>query len=278
MRKLMMRSFKLLQVMLCLLFILPGCENKENVQPDLLSAEQVNEMKSRTKIYYGPATVIGDGTARVWVEMMKGKPVALGVEVSEEAMNSISGTGMVEVALKLPGQAHATGFKTIMIGWNPMGHEPAGVYTIPHFDFHFYLQTQGQIMNIEGGIDAGAYIIEKKGIFPSFYTYGPVPFAVPHMGLHWSDIRSPEFGPEGFSRTFIYGSHQDRVTFLEPMITLAFLQSMELGEMDVLQVPSLNVYENPGYYPNTYTISHNSNGTYSIALTDLIWHNRNREK
>lgn len=276
MKKLLTHSNKLLQTLtFSSLFFLASCDKTQDVEPDTLGVNLKKEVKSSSKLIYGPETEIGDGTARVWVEMMQGKPAAIGVELTEEVLNSITELDMFEIALKLPGQAHATGYKTVMLGWNPLGHEPAGVYTVPHFDFHFYMQTEGQIMQIEGGLDPEAETLAGT-VFPSFYTYGPVPFAVPHMGVHWLDVRSPEFTGAGFSRTFIYGSYHDRVTFLEPMVTLAYLESLSAGDAETLPVPALLKYMNPGYYAGSYTITHSSDGTYSIALTDLIWRNQSR--
>ena len=37
----------------------------------------------------------------------------------------------------MPAQ-NPTPYKFIELDWNPAGHEPAGVYTLPHFDYHFY--------------------------------------------------------------------------------------------------------------------------------------------
>ena len=272
-----MRSHRLLQTMaFASVFLFSGCENTADVEPNLNSAIESNA-KGATKTYYGPETTIGDGTAWVWVQTVQGKPITLAIEFTEEALVNLSEHEMYDVSLKLPGQAHATGYKTITMGWNPMGHEPEGVYSLPHFDFHFYMQTEGQINKIPAGVDEGAYVLANKHVLPDIYSFGPVPFAVPQMGVHWSDVTSPEFQPGGmFTRTFIYGSHQDRVTFLEPMVTLAHLLSLEVGESETIAVPSLLLYEDPGYYPQSYTITHTEHGTYVIALTDLEWHNRNR--
>lgn len=275
MKKLVKYSHRLLQlVALALVSVMAGCEHTDEVTPLSLKTELQQKKPAAAKVYYGPATQIGDGSARVWVEMLQGKPQAIGIELTADALATIENVGFFEVNLKLPGQAHATGYKTISLGWNPMGHEPEGVYTLPHFDFHFYMQTEGQIMQIDGGPDPEAWELAGT-VFPPFYVFGPEPFAVPHMGVHWSDVRSPEFSPAGFSKTFIYGSYRDKVTFLEPMITVAYLRSLAPGDSETLEVPSLLKYENPGYYAGTYTIAHTLEGTYSIALTDLMWRNKN---
>ncbi len=36
------------------------------------------------------------------------------------------------------------------LNWEPAGHPLEGVYTIPHFDFHFYLISQEEVINITG--------------------------------------------------------------------------------------------------------------------------------
>ncbi|QHL88349.1 hypothetical protein GU926_13275 [Nibribacter ruber] len=248
-----------------------GCEPQEEVVPSSLNQ---NMAKGISSTYYGPTTWLWGGSVRTWVEMMNGHPTAMGLELSEEALINLPHEPS-EYFLKLPGQLHATGIKSISIGWNPDGHEPDGVYTLPHFDFHFYMMTQGQIMNIEGGLDEGAYSLMARGVLPATYVFGPAPFAVPHMGLHWSDVTSPEFSPAGFSKTFIYGSNQDKVTFLEPMITLAYMQSLMDGMPISSNIPALNIVDDPGYYPSAYTLEYDADrGVYIIALTGLTFRNK----
>ena len=249
-------------LLLCLL-VMSGCELEDFIQPE----------KPRAVVHYGPATSLLGGTARTWVEMVNGKPVAIGVEMSEGVLQDLPDE-MEMSFLKLPGQAHATGIKSVMVDWNPMGHDPAGVYTVPHFDFHFFKITEAQVRQIGAGIDEGAYKLVDRGVFPPIYTFGPEPFAVPNMGVHWVDVTSPEFSPAGFGKTFIYGSLGERVHFFEPMITLAYLKGMEANESVKTPVPSLLKHEEPGYYPESYTIKHSAmKGTYSVALTDLRWRN-----
>ncbi|MGW8265764.1 MAG: hypothetical protein ACWGSQ_05305, partial [Longimicrobiales bacterium] len=103
--------------------------------------------------------------------------------------------------------------------------------------------------------------------------------AVPQMGVHWVDVRSPElqamFGNPGgyvpFDATFIYGSWDGRFTFLEPMVTRAFL----LTHPDQLRpVSHPAAYPEPGWYPAAYRISYDAQARESrIALTQLAWHN-----
>src|SRR5215467_6905869 len=99
-----------------------------------------------SRIVYGPAQSLGQGTARVYVALNgAGKPTSLGIALTEGSMNALpqtplpgGGMSAVNLILALPAEAKATGFDHAMLDWNPMGHEPDMVYTLPHFDFHFY--------------------------------------------------------------------------------------------------------------------------------------------
>ena len=42
------------------------------------------------------------------------------------------------------------------------------------------------------------------------------------MGWHWIDPLSPEFTGQPFSKTYIYGYYGGELSFVEPMITLAY--------------------------------------------------------
>ena len=166
-------SYKLLGTSLLFCsFSMFSCEKQSDVQPDVLKASVLQELKKeKTSVFYGPSTNFLGGTARTWVEMVNGKPVAIGIEISEGALEHLDPSHemgehsheMAEYSLKLPGQAHATGIKTIMVGWNPEGHPPEGTYNLPHFDFHFYMQTEGQIKQIQDGSDKEALKLIEIG-------------------------------------------------------------------------------------------------------------------
>lgn len=43
-------------------------------------------------------------------------------------------------------------FQSMQFAWESAGHEPEGIYTVPHFDFHFYYTTEGYVQaNIPPG-------------------------------------------------------------------------------------------------------------------------------
>ena len=134
--------------------------------------------------------------------------------------------------LALPQEAKATGFDHAMLDWNPMGHEPDMVYTLPHFDFHFYTVTEAAQMAIMPTDPQYEAKLEKMPA-EAFRPVGNIklPSGVPMMGAHWVDPTSPELQPppnnKTFTRTFLYGSYDGHFIFYEPMITKVHIESVK---------------------------------------------------
>jgi hypothetical protein len=38
--------------------------------------------------------------------------------------------------------------KFATLDWNPLGHEPEGIFDVPHFDFHFYMISNQERLSI----------------------------------------------------------------------------------------------------------------------------------
>ena len=114
------------------------------------SESSASETKSATT--YAAPTPIGDGTVRTYVVRdSRGVATSLGVELSESALRGLPAT---KTMLHLPFPKEAGDQYTFaMFDWNPAGHVPDHVYTIPHFDFHFYMAKQDDVMAISGGPD-----------------------------------------------------------------------------------------------------------------------------
>jgi hypothetical protein len=206
---------------------------------------------------YGSAVRVGNGSARSYLVIQNGRPQELGIALSENALTGLPVTGMShEYLLPLPAR-NPTQFKVIELDWNPGGHPPPMVYTVPHFDFHFYVISLAERNAI---VPSDPAFATKAANFPpaDFRTPGWVPppgpaaaEAVPRMGIHWINPTSPEFHGLGFTKTFILGSWNGRVTFFEPMVTQAYL----LGKPDDLtELPSAPRYEPAGWYPRAYRV------------------------
>ncbi|MHB1223963.1 MAG: DUF5602 domain-containing protein [Gemmatimonadaceae bacterium] len=192
---------------------------------------------------YGAAVTVGEGTARGYIVMDGDAPTEIGVALSERALAGLPAghdggdphAMMHEYLITLPAEAEATAFSFVGLNWNPMGHEPDGVYTVPHFDFHFYtipVEQRATIAPTDPQWAAKAARLPEAEFAPPGYLAAsalagmpPEKAAVPLMGMHWLDPQSEELHGKPFQKTFIYGSWDGKLIFAEPMITKAYLET-----------------------------------------------------
>jgi hypothetical protein len=236
----------------------------------------------------GPAIRIGNGQARTYVLFDPADdrtPREIGVAIDAAGLEGLPTSGMSMNRLRLPANAPAP-YTFVMFDWNAMGHEPAGIYDQPHFDFHFYLTPEADVDRI---IPTSATFAQEANSLPTgdflppmFAALAPpgmepAAVAVPQMGLHWSDVRSPELQAmlgkpeayEPFAKTFIYGSWNGEFTFLEPMITRAHLLTQP---DEIIPVPQPAKYGVAGWYPTAYRVTFDRPANeYRVALTGLTW-------
>lgn len=245
------------------------------------------------RLAYGTPQALGAGVARTFVALDDaGRVVSLGVAMSETAMTGLPQTPMpgmpsaAMLSLALPTEAAGTGYNHVMLDWNPAGHEPEHVYTLPHFDFHFFQITPAErdAMN-PGNPDFGP----RSGSFPAaqfvpadylatsvLANIPPAAAAVPLMGMHWVNTKSPELQPppanQQFTSTFIYGSYNGRFIFVEPMITKAYIESAKQRPQGIaFPVTSPERVATSGLYPRAYSITyHSSAKEYRISLDELV--------
>ena len=155
-------------------------------------------------------------------------------------------------------------YSHVLIDWNPQGHVPLFAYGLPHFDFHFYMITPQEQSQVIPGPDT--IPVDPKYI-PQNYVSGMM--AVPDMGTHWVDTTSGEFHGQPFTITFIYGFYHGEMTFLEPMISKACLDT----KPDVtLPIKQPQAFQKHGYYPtkvHLYFDDHDQQ--YVIALEGLTY-------
>ena len=241
-------------------------------------AAEAGEPASATA--YGSPVSLGNGSARVYVELRRGAPAELGVALSEAAFAGLPGDGSpggmrmpdghhtYDYVLEMPAR-NPTPYRFVGLGWNPVGHIPAGVFDQPHFDFHFYSMSPADwraILPSDPDFAAKAERVPAPEYVPAGYR--KLPGAVPLMGAHWVDPASPELNGERFTRTFLYGSWDGELTFAEPMVTKAFLET-KTDYRAAIATPAK--YAATGYYPTAYRVYWNA-GTkeYRVALTGLV--------
>jgi hypothetical protein len=231
---------------LSLAFLLPACAIAPQGSPGMRAL--------------GAPSAIGNGTVAGYAEFdASGAVNAIGVVFSAGALANLPGppsdghhcfdsnkdgksdldtecAGWHEWVLPLPSEASRQSdlpFKWALLNWNPHGHIPPGVYDKPHFDVHFYIEPIEKVFAIESGpcgpervrCDQFAQArmpVPANYMHPDFRDVGAV---APAMGNHLVDPTAPEFNGAPFTRTWIYGVYEGRVTFYEEMVTVAYLSS-----------------------------------------------------
>lgn len=217
---------------------------------------------------FGDSVSIGQGEGRAFVDIdHDGKLNAVGISLTESAMNGLPAHDMTSYILKLPSVLRVLPYDHMMVDWNPHGHDPNPIYSAPHFDFHFYLMSEAERKAISCLGDDAEVCTRMPGpdLLPPFYV--PTPAGVPEMGWHWVDSRSPEFNGKPFTSTFIYGYYDGKLSFIEPMITREFFLAKSYFEQDI---PVPQVFSKTGYYPRSYSVHFNrKKKIYLISLEKL---------
>ena len=252
---------------------------------------------------FGPAQSLGKGDVQAFVDFAKdGQPLAYGILVDRAAFDGLppernrtsrcfdvndNGTldmpdeceGDEERYLDLPAAASADSripVRWIGMNWNPIGHFPHA-WSLPHFDFHFYIQDFDAVQAIRTGpcgilincedFETATRPVDDIYVAPDYVS---VDAAVPAMGNHLIDTATPELAEEDpaiFTHTFIYGTYDGRISFIEPMITRAFLLD---GGDQCFPIRQPQAWQQAGYYPTVYCVhGANEDGSVVISLESL---------
>jgi hypothetical protein len=231
--------------------------------------------RSRAGTFDGPPRAIGGGSARAFVTLDGcGNPMVIGVRLSEAALSGLPAerpkdADGYEYVLTLPAEAANTGYDHVGIDWNPMGHIPAGVYSVPHFDFHFYLISREAREKITAvGEDlATAHKAPATEYLPAGYILPPGT-EVARMGAHAIDPGAPEFNKQPFTKTFIYGFYDGRMIFVEPMVAKSYLDTKP-NVTEAVKAPK--AYSHRAYYPSRYSVRYDQDGgEYQVSLEGLV--------
>jgi hypothetical protein len=272
------RTSRLVTVAAALLAATTACDRTA-----ALEATFSNSTADRQAIHYGPAVRIGAGIGRTYFVGTRDSVLEIGVALSEAALRGLpAGSGHSdgshahynEYLLQMHPQ-NPTPYRFVELNWNPDGHEPEGIYGLPHFDYHFYTITIEERNAIDpkdprwaeqaNNLPAPAFIPERYvPAAPPIPGITPADIAVPRMGVHWMDVASPELQPGNvFAETFIYGTWDGRLIFAEPMITRAFLETKPDYRREL---PTAAQGYNPGAYRIYWDVKSRE---YRVALIDL---------
>lgn len=221
--------------------------------------------KDDENILKGNVGQLYNGKAFTWATLKAdGTPDQLAISITDAALSSVpineNHTGHENHLVLNFHPKHGTAFDHVQVDWNPSGHE-GPMYMLPHFDFHYYLMTPGQVDAIVEGPQMNTH--PDAAYIPQGHI-APVP-GVPKMGKHWLDPTSPELGGgQLFTQTFIYGSYDGKINFLEPMITKAFIDTTKTFSRDI---PQPAKFQKTGFYPTKMSIKRHD------GLTDIILEN-----
>ncbi|SEB76434.1 DUF5602 domain-containing protein [Rhodococcus koreensis] len=238
------------------------------------SAAAAGPEGSRTS--FGASESVGEGAVRTYTTVdARGEPTGVGIRMSATALDGLPDTGE-KFMLDLPEQASATVFDHVMLNWNPHGHEPEILFGKPHFDMHFYMTDMSSTMGIDPAASdyaaRAAHLPDAKYI-PRDYITPPGPLAselaVPFMGVHWMDATAGMIpGVYDFTQTFINGSWDGNYTFMEPMMTRAWLLTKPAIRESAKQPQA---YQHTAYYPTVYSVRFDyATGEYDISLAEMI--------
>ena len=228
--------------------------------------------QNNPEIHAGAAIRIGKGSAHTVIRTdAKGEPASIGVVFTPGMLEGLPTATQGEdpdfpYLLLMPTTGPKTIIDHVVINWESEGHPPANVYDVPHFDFHFYLQSQTEQMKVtfnSPNDSADPSQQPAPELVPPGYILPPGT-AVPGMGVHAIKPTAAEFQHQPFTATLIYGYYNQQQTFIEPMASLEFLLSKPSFSASV---PRPTAYTKPGAYPSTYSINFDTvNKVYEVSL------------
>jgi hypothetical protein len=249
----------------------------------------------------------GTGRISTYAEMQTGGgPKAIGVSFSSSFMNAPPAShsderrctdrdkdGVVERpaecnmwhewAMPLPAdlaQRDDVPFKWALVNWNPMGHIPPGIYDLPHFDVHFYLEPMERVFAIEPGpcgpefVRCDQFEMAKKPVAGNYIhaDYKDVEAVAPAMGNHLIDLTSAEFHGQRFTRTWIFGMYDGRITFYEEMLSREYM----LSKPDRCHaIKAAAAVERTGYYPTLSCVRYDAaRDAYNVSMEGFVLRER----
>lgn len=269
-----MKTIKLFQLggiaVIIVMLNLTSCtkDSKFLQSTDETSAYKKSDSSQENKynVFKGPQVKLGNGHIRSWVKLTHNDvPLEIGLEFTPAALTGLPEHGhMYHLFIPLHKKAkEATPYDHVSFMWNPEGHEPLNIFTLPHFDAHFMRITNEERMAIPEPNPGSAFeIIPPAPYIPQGYVPAG---GVAQMGRHW--VAPPLPAPGTFTSVMVYGSYNGKMIFEEPMVTL---QHMLNGGGSNIPFGQPQMFHSPGYYPTKYNVYTSADGNYHITLSDFV--------
>lgn len=210
--------------------------------------------------------IAGTDSVTTWLRTNShGHPIILGASIPAVMLQDLPDHHS-EISMAFP-RRPSLPFTHLYLMWEPQGHEPPGIYDVPHFDVHFYILSERARQKITCAGDDEARCLKNPSASAVPRDYAPTPAGVPQMGWHWLDTLAPEFHGHPFTATMVYGYYDGRLAFLEPMITKAYLETKPHFRAPIRQP---DTFPKAGYYPTQYQVFYRYvSDTFDIAVTDF---------
>jgi hypothetical protein len=215
-----------------LALLLAGCAATTPVGTSATPAPGADPLKVESSAFFG-------ATVTAWAKTdAAGAITDVGLTVPQAVIDGAPTDAAAKpssLILNMPEKVRKETFLDhLSLDWNPKGHEPPGTYDVPHFDFHFYNMANGDV----AAIDCKDTTTVPAARIPQGFALLPPPNGqcVPQMGIHASDLSSPELAqtnPAKFTKTMILGYYKGAMTFIEPMMTQAYLQQKEAFTLNI---------------------------------------------
>jgi hypothetical protein len=188
------------------------------------------------EILNGESQLVDGQTVRTFAVRDNGVITQVGVSLPFELITNPPAAGAgpagAFASVVFPDAARApTFFDHMELHWNPMGHEPP-IYMVPHFDIHGYGVPELEVFDVSPPDS----VAPEPNRLPPGFVYPGVEAAVPQMGVH---AVNPADLEGDFTEVMIHGYWGGKMTFIEPMITQAKLETKQdivlpIGKPEVL--------------------------------------------
>jgi hypothetical protein len=123
-----------------------------------------------------------------------------------------------------PEVAKQTGIQGISYSYMPMGHIPAGVYDVPHWEWHV---TYMSLEEFEAIDCTDLTAPPDADIPPGWVVETARASCLEGMGFHCFSLMAPEYNGQRFTHSFSTGYYGGKFIAYEPKVTVEYLRSRQ---------------------------------------------------
>lgn len=211
---------------------------------------------SASSVTPGESKVFQGHSVKSWSKSSEGQLQELGFTVPKaliEASSTVINSDPWSLKLDMPAsEQSSTVINHVSVDYSPGGHPPPNVYDVPHFDVHFYFQTQAEMATV----DCKDTTLPSAEHIPQPYMFFPpnAPECVPTMGYHSLNPASPELAPSNpskFDKTMVLGYYKGEMNFIEPMIARDYLIKENTFSQQIAKPAHV---DKAGLYPTKFDV------------------------